>query len=60
MFLSFRAETIYEPKELLIKLQHLFERSTEPVRPNRTYERTKKVKFRRGKHKTLTNYKRAA
>ena len=50
---------IYEPKELLIKLQHLFERSTEPVRPNRTYERTKKVKFRRGKYKTLTNYKRA-
>ena len=36
---------IHEPKELLIKLQHLFERSTEPIRPNRIYKRDKKIKF---------------
>ena len=50
---------MHDSKELLIKLQHLFERSTEPIRPNRKYERDKKIKFRRGKFRTVTNYKRA-
>jgi hypothetical protein len=44
---------------LLLKLQDMFERHTEPIRPNRKYVRNKKVKFRRGKYRTLTNYKRA-
>jgi hypothetical protein len=45
--------------ELLLNLQHLFERYTEPIRPGRKYTRTEKVRFRRGKYRTLTNYKRA-
>ncbi len=48
-----------EPLDLLLKLQCIFERSTEPIRPGRQYLRTIKVKFRRGKYRTLTNYKRA-
>jgi len=28
-------------------------------RANRTFKRNKKIKFRRGKYRTLTNYKRA-
>ena len=48
-----------EPLDLLLYLQHIFERYTEPIRPNRHYVRTMKVKFRRGKYRTLTNYKRA-
>jgi len=48
-----------EPLDLLLNLQHVFERYTEPIRPGRRYLRTAKVKFRRGKYRTLTNYKRA-
>lgn len=48
-----------EPLNLIMKLQHIFERNTEPIRPGRQYVRTTKVKFRRGKYRTLTNYKRA-
>lgn len=48
-----------EPLDLLLNLQHIFERYTEPIRPGRQYLRTEKVKFRRGKYRTLTNYKRA-
>jgi hypothetical protein len=48
-----------DPKKLLIELQHIFEKSIEPIRPGRKYERVIKVKFKRGKYRTLTNYKRA-
>jgi hypothetical protein len=48
-----------EPLEILLKLQGIFERYTEPIRPDRKYKRTTMVKFRRGKYRTLTNYKRA-
>jgi hypothetical protein len=47
------------PKELLLKLQYAFQQNIEPVRIDRKYERDKKVKFRQGKYRTLTNYKRA-
>lgn len=49
----------HNPKEILLNLQHLFQQNIEPVRIDRKYERIKKVKFRRGKYRTLTNYKRA-
>ncbi len=48
-----------DPLDLLLNLQHVFERYTEPIRPGRKYIRSEKVKFRRGKYRTLTNYKRA-
>lgn len=48
-----------EPLNILLKLQHIFERHTEPIRPDRKYKRTTMVKFRRGKYRTLTNYKSA-
>lgn len=48
-----------EPLDILVKLQRIFERYTEPIRPDRKYKRTAMVKFRRGKYRTLTNYKRA-
>lgn len=48
-----------EPLDLLINLQHIFERNTEPIRPGRHYIRAAKLKFIRGKYRTLTNYKRA-
>ena len=48
-----------EPIDILLKLQHIFERHTEPIRPDRKYKRTRIVKFRRGKYRTVTNYKRA-
>lgn len=48
-----------EPLDLLLKLQGIFEQNTEPIRPGRQYLRSAKVKFRRGKYRTLTNYKRA-
>jgi Transposase DDE domain len=48
-----------EPLDIMLKLQSIFELNTEPIRPGRQYTRTAKVKFRRGKYRTLTNYKRA-
>lgn len=47
------------PNEILLQMQNMFQRNIEPIRPNRKYNRTLKVKFRRGKYRTLTNYKRA-
>lgn len=49
----------YEPEIILINLQNLFARYSEPVRPNRKFPRVKKLKRRSGKYKALTNYKRA-
>lgn len=48
-----------EPLEILKKLEEKFKRHTEPIRPGRKYDRVIKVKFKRGKYRTLTNYKRA-
>lgn len=48
-----------QPMELLIELQHAFERNVEPIRPGRHYERQRKTKRTKGKYQTLTNYKRA-
>lgn len=47
-----------DPQHILLYLQKLFERELEPVRPNRTYPRIKKVRRMNGKYQTLTNYKR--
>ena len=47
------------PRELLLQLQHSFQQNLEPIRVGRSYERNTKVRFRRGKYRTLTNYKRA-
>jgi Transposase DDE domain len=47
------------PYELLIKLQLVFQQNLEAIRPGRKNKRTQKVRFRRGKYRTLTNYKRA-
>lgn len=47
------------PKEILLKLQYAFQQNIEPIRKNRVYERKIKVRCKRGKYRTLTNYKRA-
>ena len=47
------------PKIILEELEKIFLRHLEPIRPNRTYERTTKSKRLIGKYQTLTNYKRA-
>jgi hypothetical protein len=48
------------PHEILLKLQHIFVKNIEPIRHGRAYKRVLKVKYKRGKYRTLTNYKRAA
>ena len=48
-----------KPKIILEELEKIFLRHLEPIRPNRTYERTTKSKRLIGKYQTLTNYKRA-
>ena len=47
------------PETILLHLQKLFEQNLEPVRKNRTYPRIINRQKNSGKHKTLTNYKRA-
>lgn len=47
------------PEELLLKLQTLFEKNLEPIRPERNYARRKSKIRANGKFITLTNYKRA-
>jgi len=47
------------PTHILLELQALFEQHLEPIRPNRSYPRTRKATHGNGKYKTLTNYKRA-
>lgn len=44
---------------ILLQLQKSFERNTEPVRPNRQYQRNRRAKKLSGKYQTLTNYRRA-
>lgn len=46
-------------ENILLKLQYLFERNLEPVRPNRSLPRIRKSRKLLGKYKTETNYKRA-
>jgi len=48
-----------DPEQIIIELESLFERYTEPIRPSRSYPREVKGKRAKGKYQTLTNYKRA-
>jgi hypothetical protein len=48
-----------EPLKILIELQKIFEKNIEPIRPGRQYRREVKIKYKRGKYRTITNYKRA-
>jgi hypothetical protein len=48
-----------EPREILERLQRLFEVNIEPIRPGRKYERLEKARKIKGKYQTFTNYKRA-
>jgi hypothetical protein len=47
------------PEKTLLHLQELFTQYTQPIRPNRKAPRTRTLRRRSGKYKTLTNYKRA-
>ena len=47
------------PEKILLHLQHLFQQNIEPIRPNRNNPRQMNRNRKRGKFKTLTNYKRA-
>lgn len=47
-----------DPQEILLKIQTLFEKNIEPVRPDRNYARRKSKIRANGKFITLTNYKR--
>ena len=47
------------PEMILIKLQKMFERNLEPIRPGRQFERSTKKSKVKGKYQTFTNYKRA-
>jgi len=46
------------PEEVLLKLQTLFEKNLEPIRPQRNYAKRKSKIRANGKFITLTNYKR--
>jgi Transposase DDE domain len=48
------------PNEILKQLEHIFVKNIEPIRNGRAYKRVFKIKYKRGKYRTLTNYKRAA
>lgn len=48
-----------DPRAILFRLQHAFQRHVVPVRPGRKYKRKRKAKRLNGKYLTLTNYKRA-
>ena len=48
-----------EPYEILKRLQHIFQRSIEPIRPGRQFKRIIKMNTNKRKYRTLTNYKRA-
>jgi hypothetical protein len=47
-----------EPEEILVYLQHRFEKYLEPVRPDRHPPRIRKSKKLHGKYQTVTNYRR--
>jgi hypothetical protein len=47
-----------DPQHILLYLENLFKRYLEPVRPGRTYPRTRRPKRTDGKFQTFTNYKR--
>lgn len=51
--------TVENPEKILIELQNLFLESLEPIRPGRSAPRVFKTIKKKGKHKTLNNYKRA-
>ena len=47
------------PEEILDELKTLFLKHLEPIRPNRSLPRVKRVQHLKGKYKTLKNYRRA-
>lgn len=47
------------PATILLQLQKIFEKYTEPIRPGRKYKRVVRFKRAKGKYQTFTNYKRA-
>lgn len=51
--------TAKNPRKILSELQKLFIESVEPIRPGRSAPRDFRTIKRKGKHKTLSNYKRA-
>jgi len=48
-----------EPEEILDRLRFLFVKHLEPVRPDRSFPRVKRIQHLNGKYKTLKNYRRA-
>ena len=50
---------VENPETILIELQNLFLASLEPIRPGRSAPRVFKTIKKKGKFKTVTNYKRA-
>lgn len=51
--------TVENPEIILIELQNLFLESLEPIRPGRSAPRLFKTTRKKGKYRTLSNYKRA-
>ena len=48
-----------KPQEILDQLKILFVKYLEPIRPNRSLPRIKRIQHLKGKYKTLMNYRRA-
>lgn len=48
-----------KPQKILDELQALFLKNLEPVRPGRSFPRTKPIRRLKGKYQTFKNYKRA-
>ena len=47
------------PEQILDQLKGLFIKHLEPIRPNRSFPRIKRIQHLNGKYKTLKNYRRA-
>lgn len=61
-FIKYRLVNLFldeNPREILLELQTRFRDNLEPVRPNRSYSRTRKTINKNGKYRTVNNYKRA-
>lgn len=48
-----------QPQQILNQLKGLFLKHLEPIRPDRSFPRIKKIQHLNGKYKTLKNYRRA-
>jgi hypothetical protein len=61
-FIKYRLVDLFldeNSQEILLELQTRFRDNLEPVRPNRSYSRTRKTINKNGKYRTVNNYKRA-